>query len=108
MADPVIVNPSVTPAQVKTIVRYFLTFLGPWLPKLFSGFFTPEIQAIINSDEFANAIALSSGAIVGSIMTCWGVVDTYLHKKQLVAAATAAPNTQFLVQTPSETKAAAK
>lgn len=101
---PVIVNPSVTPAQIKTIVRYFFTFLGPWLPKLFAGFFTPEIQAIIQSDEFANAISLSSGAIVGSIMAAWGVIDTYLHKKQLVAAATAAPNTKFVVQKPGEAK----
>lgn len=104
MADPVIVNPSVTPAQVKTVVRYFLTFAGPFLPKLFSGFFTPEIQAMMQTDEFAVVV----GGLIGAVMGAWGMADTYLHKKQLVAAATAAPNTQFIVQTPAETKEAAK
>ncbi|HTN39803.1 MAG TPA: hypothetical protein VLZ84_01540 [Asticcacaulis sp.] len=108
MADPVIVNPSVTPAQVKTIVRYALTILAPWLPKLFSGFFTPEIQAVISSDEFAGLISGASGAIIGTIMGAWGAIDTWNHKKQLVAAANAAPNSQFIVQTPAETKVAAK
>jgi len=83
---PVIVNSSVTPAQIRTMVRYFLTFAGPFLPKLFSGFFSPEIQAVMQSEEFAVTIAL----IIGAAMTAWGMADAYLHRKLLVAAAKAA------------------
>jgi hypothetical protein len=101
---PVTINPSVTPAQIKTVVRYFLTFAGPFLPKLFSGFFTPEIQAVIQSDEFATMISASSGAIIGIAMAAWGVFDTWRHKTQLVAAATAAPDTKFVVAKPGEAK----
>ena len=98
----IVINPSVTPAQIRTAVRYFLTFAGPWLPKLFAGFFTPEVQAVINSDEFANMISAWSGALMGAAMWAWGAFDTWRNKQTLVAAANAAPDTKFIVAKPGE------
>lgn len=99
MSEPVIINPSVTPAQVKTAVRYAVTFMAALvgqnaLDKLVS----PAHQDLLLSDTFA----VVGSVAVGIGMWAWGAYETHRHKKQIVAAAQAAPDTKFIVQEPGK------
>lgn len=97
MADPVIVNPSPLGAQFRSALRaVILLASGLGLSK----FLPPEILAFIKSDEFFTALAAL--AAIGTPVWAW--IEAKIHKEQLVAAATAAPNTEFKVQKPGDAK----
>jgi hypothetical protein len=88
--SPVIVNPSPLASQARSALRAVI-LLGSGLG--LSKFLPPDIATFIKSDEFFTAIC-AIGAIGAP---AWAWFDAWLHKKQLVAAANAAPDSKFTV-----------
>lgn len=99
MSEPVKINPSVTPAQIKTAVRYAVTFASAIVGQnALDRLVSPASQDVLLSDAFA----VTASTLVAAGMWAWGAWDTYRHKTQIVAAAQAAPDTKFIVQEPTK------
>jgi len=92
--QPVIINPSVTPAQVRTALRYIVTFAAALAPGAIDRIVPASQQTLLLSDEFAT---VASFAVAGA-MTLWGMAESWISKKNLVAAANAADDSKFVVK----------
>lgn len=82
--DPVVVNGNVLPAPIAAALRYALTLGLGWLVN----------NDVLPADQAEGIIALGiMAATIG-----YGLYKTYQTKKTQVAAAAAAPNTEFVVK----------
>ncbi|ESQ85394.1 hypothetical protein AEAC466_04305 [Asticcacaulis sp. AC466] len=94
---PVVIDPSVTATQAWGLLRQFLLLFGG---TILGKFLSKEQIDYLLSNEFVQFVgaAAAFGALV------YGQVHLRLTKKTLIAAADAAPNSQFVVTKPSVTK----
>lgn len=91
---PVVINPSPISDQLKSGLRAALVLAaGFGLTK----FVPVEWLAFVQSDAFWPSLSI----VAGIVAAVWGQIESRLKKKQVVAAATAAPDTKFVV---SDTK----
>ena len=92
--QPVEVSENVLPAPLAAALRYLIVISGA-LPILLTIFGTRDIVAAIA--YFQSAPGQQFVAAVISLFTLvYGLFRTYRTKKTLVAAAKAAPNSQFI------------
>ena len=84
MADPIVVHESPLPSSAATLLRYVLTAIGGLLVS--RGYFD---EALLND---------VIGAVLIIAPAAYGVYRTVFNKRQLVIAATAAPNAVAMVK----------
>ncbi len=96
---PVEVNASPLAMQVRSSVRTILLLLsGLGLVVPFSGFLTAAQLHYLISDDFLPVLS----ALLAFGTWLWAQLEAIWHKKLLVDAANAAPDTKFVVKEPTK------